>query len=340
MHCDTPDGIIYSDMIKIGNVICDNNIFLAPMAGVTDLSFRLICKRWGAGLVYSEMVSAKALSFNDKKTYSLMQSCDEEQPLAIQIFGSEPCIMAESAKKVEAYGAKIIDINMGCPAPKVTSGGDGSALLSDFDLIARIVDAVSSAVSVPVTCKIRCGIKEYIDVAKLCKIIEQNGASAICVHGRTAAMYYSGKADRSIIASAKRAVSIPVIANGDIYTAEDAASMLSQTGCDAIMLGRGAQGNPFLFTQIKELFEYGKVITNPTNTQRLEVMKEQIFLLCSLKGEGRGVREARKHVAWYTKGMRGSSVIRNEVCKTESYESLLSVIDRYINYLSNGDELK
>ena len=153
-------------------------------------------------------------------------------------------------------------------------------------------------------------------------------------------MYYSGKADRSIIASAKRAVSIPVIANGDIYTAEDAASMLAQTGCDAIMLGRGAQGNPFLFTQIKELFEYGKVITNPTNTQRLEVMKEQIFLLCSLKGEGRGVREARKHVAWYTKGMRGSSVIRNEVCKTESYESLLSVIDRYINYLSNGDELK
>ena len=326
-------------MIKIGNVICDNNIFLAPMAGITDLSFRLICKKWGAGLVYSEMVSAKALSFNDKKTYNLMSSSPEEQPLAIQIFGSDPHIMAESAKKVEAHGAKIIDINMGCPAPKVTTNGDGSSLLKDFDLIARIVDATASAVSVPVTCKIRCGIKEYIDVPHLCSILEQNGASAIAVHGRTAAMYYSGKADRSVIASAKRAVSIPVIANGDIYTAEDAATMLSETGCDAVMLARGAQGNPFLFTQIKELFEYGEVKTNPTPKERLAVMKEHIELLCSLKGERTGVRESRKNVAWYTKGMRGSSVIRNEVCKAESHDSLMSIIDQYINYLENGVEL-
>ncbi len=326
-------------MIKIGNVTCDNNIFLAPMAGITDLSFRLICKKWGAGLVYSEMVSAKALSFNDKKTYGLMQSCADEQPLAVQIFGSDPSIMAESAKKVEAYGARIIDINMGCPAPKVTSNGDGSSLLRDFDLIARIVDATASSVSVPVTCKIRCGIKEYIDVPALCRIIEENGASAIAVHGRTAAMYYSGKADRSVIAAAKKAVSIPVIGNGDIYTAEDAASMLSETGCDAIMLARGAQGNPFLFTQIKELLEHGNVITNPTNTERLEVMKEQISLLCSLKGESRGVREARKHVAWYTKGMHGSSTVRNEVCKAESYDSLMNVINQYAEFLENGAEL-
>jgi len=326
-------------MIKIGNVICDNNIFLAPMAGITDLSFRLICKKWGAGLVYSEMVSAKALSFNDKKTYTLMDSSGDEQPLAIQIFGSDPSVMAESAKKVEAAGAKIIDINMGCPAPKVTSNGDGSSLLKDFDLIARIVDATASAVSVPVTCKIRCGIKEYIDVPSLCKIIEQNGASAIAVHGRTAAMYYSGKSDRSVIASAKKAVSIPVIGNGDIYTAEDAVSMLSETGCDAVMLARGAQGNPFLFTQIKELLEYGRVITNPTPKERLDVMKEHIELLCSLKGERTGVRESRKHVAWYTKGMRGSSVIRNEVCKTESYDSLMNIINQYVDYLENGVEL-
>lgn len=325
-------------MIKIGNVNPDNNIFLAPMAGITDLAFRLVCKEWGAGLVYSEMVSAKALHYEDKKTYSLMQTCDEEQPLAIQIFGSEPAIMAESAKKVEALGAPIIDINMGCPAPKVTSNGDGSSLLKDFDLIARIVDAVSSAVSVPVTCKIRCGIKDFIDVASLCRIIEQNGAAAICVHGRTAAMYYSGKADRRMIAAAKDAVSIPVIANGDIYTAEDAQSMLDETGCDAIMIGRGAQGNPFLFRQILEHRQFGEVKTNPTDAERLEVMKKHIELICGLKGERTGVRESRKHVAWYTKGMRASSAIRNEVCKTEKLTELMDIIDRYIQYLLSGVE--
>ncbi len=326
-------------MIKIGNITLENNIFLAPMAGITDLAFRLVCKEWGAGLVYSEMVSAKALHYEDKKTYTLMQTCDAESPMAVQIFGSEPAIMAESAKKVEAIGAPIIDINMGCPAPKVTTNGDGSSLLRDFDLIGRIVDAVASAVSVPVTCKIRCGIKDFIDVASLCRIIEQNGASAICVHGRTAAMYYSGRADRSKIAEAKKAVSIPVIANGDICCAEDAEAMLAETLCDAIMIGRGAQGNPFLFRQILEYRQFGKVLTNPTHIERLEVMKKHIDLMCSFKPERTAVREARKHVAWYTKGMKASSAIRNEVCKTEKLSELFGIIDRYIQYLSNGDEI-
>ena len=242
-------------MIKIGNLTFDNNVFLAPMAGVTDLAFRLMCKKWGAGLVYSEMVSAKALHYGDKKTYSLMETCADEAPLCVQIFGSDPVIMAEAAKKIEDIGIPMIDINMGCPAPKVASNGDGSSLLKDFDLIRRIVREVSSAVSVPVTCKVRCGIKECINMTELAKIIEDSGAAAIAVHPRTAAMFYSGKADRSKILEVKNAVTIPVIGNGEIFTAQDASDMFEQTNCDAIMVARGAQGNPFLFTQIKEYME-------------------------------------------------------------------------------------
>lgn len=316
-------------MIKIDNIIPQNNIFLAPMAGVTDLAYRLICKKWGAGLVYSEMVSAKAMHYNDKKTFSLMQTDSAENPLVVQIFGHEPDIMAEAAKKVEDMGFEILDINMGCPAPKVANSGDGSSLLKDFDLVGKIVNAVSKAVSIPVTCKIRCGVKEFTDVTELAHIIEQNGAAAIAVHGRTAAMYYSGLADRSRIAEVKRAVSIPVIANGDVTTAEDAVSMFAETGCDALMIGRGAQGNPFIFRQIEEYMRDGFVTTNPSYAERLGVLKEHITLLCNLKGERTGVREARKHVAWYTKGMPSGASVRFDVCQTEKLDELLGIIDRY-----------
>ncbi|MBE7050776.1 MAG: tRNA dihydrouridine synthase DusB [Ruminococcaceae bacterium] len=328
------------DMIKIGNVVFENNIFLAPMAGITDLAFRLVCKNWGAGGVFSEMVSAKAMHYNDKKTFSLMETSPEEDPLIVQIFGHEPHIMAESAKKIEDMGIKMIDINMGCPAPKVTSGGDGSALLKDFKLIGEIVKEVSHAVSIPVSCKIRCGIRDFTDVETLAKIIEDGGASAITVHGRTAAMYYSGKSDRSYIKKVKDAVSVPVIGNGDIYEAEDAVSMIEETGCDAVMVARGAQGNPFIFRQIDEYVSSKKVQTYPTWEEKLSVMKHHILLLCELKGERTGVREARKHIAWYTKGMHSGATVRNEVCQTETLKELMNIIDEYINYLSKGDEGK
>ncbi|MBQ4526895.1 MAG: tRNA dihydrouridine synthase DusB [Clostridia bacterium] len=319
--------------MRIGNLTFDNNIFLAPMAGVTDLAFRIICKRWGAGLVYSEMVSSKAMHYDDKKTFSLMETAEEEAPMAVQIFGSDPHIMAESAKKIENMGVPLIDINMGCPAPKVAKNGDGSSLLKDFKLIGDIVKSVSSAVSIPVTCKVRCGINECIDMAELAKVIEDCGAAAITVHGRTAAMYYSGKADRNKITQVKRAVTIPVIGNGDIFSAEDAASMFEETGCDGVMVARGAQGNPFIFRQIREYMENSEVVTVPDDVERLSVMKEHISLLINLKGERTGVKEARKHVAWYTKGMHGGASVRNEVCKTESYDELMNIIDEYIKIL-------
>ncbi len=325
-------------MIKIGNINFENNIFLAPMAGITDLAFRLLCKKWGAGGVYSEMVSAKAMHYNDKKTFALMETRPEEAPLIVQIFGHEPDIMAESAKRIEDMGIKMIDINMGCPAPKVTSGGDGSALLKDFKLIGDIVKAVSHAVSIPVSCKIRSGIKDFIDVETLARIIEDNGASAITVHGRTAAMYYSGKSDRSYIKRVKDVVSVPVIGNGDTFEPEDAVSMMKETGCDGVMVARGAQGNPFIFRQINEYISTGSITTRPTWEEKLSVMKEHILLMCELKGEKVGVRESRKHVAWYTKGMHSGAAIRNEVCQTETLSELMNIIDEYMKYLSKGDE--
>ncbi len=316
-------------IMKIGNVHLDNNVFLAPMAGITDLPFRIMCKRYGAGLVYTEMVSSKAMFYDDKKTMSLIATDQREKPFAVQIFGREPDIMARTAYKALSTGAAVLDINMGCPAPKVANNGDGSALLKEPELIGRIVKAVVAAVDVPVTCKIRSGFDEVADVAHIAGIIEDSGASAITVHPRTRQMYYSGTADRSIIKLVKDAVSIPVIGNGDIFDAHSALDMINTTGCDGVMVARGAQGNPFIFRQINELLQTGKVTYNPTNAEKLQVMWEQIQMLVEQKGEHIGVREARKHIAWYIKGMRDCARMRETVCRIAAVDELKKVIDEY-----------
>lgn len=322
--------------MNIGNVKLENNVFLAPMAGVTDLPFRVVCRGFGAGLVYSEMVSAKALHYGDKKTAELLKTSDAEAPLCVQIFGSDPAVMAEGAQKALATGAKIVDINMGCPAPKVANNGDGSSLLKDVGLIGRIVRAVSDAAGVPVTCKIRSGFDEVADVERIVKTIEQNGAAAIAVHPRTRKMYYSGHSDWNIIADVKKAVSIPVIGNGDINCAADAKRMLDTTGCDAVMIGRGARGNPFIFREVLTLLRDGKTCPPPTVDEKMNTLKTQINMLCNQKGEYIGIREARKHVAWYIKSLPDSAAVRNDVCKAESLDALMDLLNNYSEFLKNG----
>ncbi len=313
----------------IGNVRLKNNIFLAPMAGVTDLPFRIMCKKYGAGFVYTEMISSKALFYNDKKTLELIGTDKREEPFGVQIFGNDPAIMASTAYKALSTGASVLDINMGCPAPKVANNGDGSALLKDPSLIGKIVKEVVGAVSVPVTCKIRSGFDKVADVVEIAKIIEDNGASAITVHPRTRDMYYSGVADRSLIKLVKDNVKIPVIGNGDIFTPESALDMISETGCDGVMVARGAQGNPFIFSQIQELFEKGSITYSPSAEEKIDVMTEHIDMLIKQKGEYVGVREARKHIAWYIKGMRGCARMKEKVCRIENAKELLEEIQKF-----------
>lgn len=315
--------------MKIGNIELNNPVFLAPMAGITDKPFREVCRKFGAGLVYSEMISAKGLHYNDKKTASLMEMAGEN-PCAIQIFGSEPEIMAEIVPKVMAFNPDIIDINMGCPAPKIVNNGDGSSLMKTPELMGKIMRAVSDISPVPVTAKIRKGWDS--DVSLECaKILADNGASAIGVHGRTREQFYSGKADWDCIARIKKELTIPIIGNGDIWTAEDAQNMFEYTGCDAVMVARGAQGNPWLFTQINELLNYGEVQTNPTPKERLSVALEHITRLVDEKGESRGIKEARKHMAWYIKGLKGSAAIKTEIFKISDFATMRSALSVYID---------
>lgn len=320
--------------MRIGNVTTENNVFLAPMAGVSDSSFRRICRRYGAGMVYSEMISAKGLYYNDKKTAELMHITDEERPCAIQIFGSDADIMAEVIPKVMEAKPDIIDINMGCPMPKIVNNGDGSALLCAPEKIGEIVRKVSNVSPVPVTVKIRKGWdKNSVNAVETAKIIEANGAAAVTVHGRTRDEFYGGVADWDIIKAVKDTVSIPVIGNGDIKTAQDAKRMFDYTNCDAIMIGRGSEGNPFIFRQINEYLETGEVTFNPTPHDRLLQMTEHLKMLVETKGENRGVKEARKHIAWYIKGLKGASRLKGEIFKISDFATIHHCLTEYINHL-------
>lgn len=314
--------------MKIGNFTLKSNVFLAPMAGITDKPYRTICRQYGAGMVCSEMVSAKGLHYNDKKTASLMD-VRGESPCAIQIFGSDPDIMAEIVPKVMEYGPDIIDINMGCPAPKIVGNGDGSALMKTPELMGRIARAVSEVSPVPVTVKIRKGWEDDNSL-ECARILEENGVAAITVHGRTRREFYSGKADWDVIKRIKEELSIPVIGNGDIFKAEDAVRMIEYTGCDGVMVARGAQGNPWIFRQIDELMREGKVSTFPTPKEKLETALKHINMLIEDKGESRGIKEARKHIAWYIKGLKGASAIKTEIFKISDYATMSDVLNEYI----------
>lgn len=315
--------------LKIGNFETNSNVFLAPMAGITDKTFRTICRDFGAGTVYSEMISAKGLYYNDKKTAALTD-VSGESPCAVQIFGSVPSIMAEIVPKVMESKPDIIDINMGCPAPKIVNNGDGSALMKTPELMGKIMRAVSDVSPVPVTAKIRKGWDG--DTAVLCaKILEDNGAAAVAVHGRTREEFYSGKADRDVIARVKKALKIPVIGNGDILSARDAKDMFEYTECDAVMIARGAQGNPWLFAQTNELLKFGEIMTIPTPKDRLLTAMRHITMLVEEKGESRGIKEARKHMAWYIKGLKGSSEIKTKIFKISDFATMRAVLSDYID---------
>lgn len=316
--------------MQIGNIQLQNNVFLAPMAGVTDLPFRLLCKEQGCGLVYTEMVSAKGLYYEDKKTETLLQIDEREKPVAVQIFGSDPDIMAQIANEAASTGASIVDINMGCPTPKIVKNGEGSALMLNPNLVGRIVKAVSQAVHLPVTVKVRKGWDEgSINADEIAMIAEENGAKAVTVHGRTREQFYSGKADWDIIKQVKQSVKIPVIGNGDIVTPEDAKRMLEYTGCDGIMIGRGAQGNPWIFSRVIHYLNTGELLPEPTPQEKINKAIENVRLLVQYKGEYVGIREARKHVAWYIKGLRNAARVKEAVNRITTLSEMENLLREY-----------
>lgn len=314
---------------KIGNVQIDNPFVLAPMAGVTDLPFRTLCKEQGAGLICMEMISAKAISFHNKNTIALMEIDPCEHPVSMQLFGSEPDLMAEVAKSIEDRDFDILDINMGCPVPKVVNNGEGSALLKNPNLIEEIVRKVSSAISKPLTVKVRIGFEnEPVDIVEIAKRIEDAGAAALAVHGRTRQQYYSGTADWDTIRRVKEAITIPVIGNGDVDSPLKAEALVKQTGCDAVMVGRAVRGNPWLFRELNHYFRTGELLERPSVEEIREMILRHARKQIELKGEFVGIREMRKHVAWYTAGMRHSAGLRRESNTIESYEALEALLSR------------
>ena len=324
---------MYLKKLKIGNVELENNLILAPMAGVTDLPFRVICKKYGnPGLVCNEMVSSKAISYGDEKTLKMLNFEEKERPISMQIFGNDPQIMGETAKKISEI-ADIVDINMGCPAPKVVKNGDGSKLLLDLELAEEIIKEVVLNSTKPVTLKLRKGWDdEHIVAVELCEIAEKCGVDAVIVHGRTRGEFYSGKADWDIIGKVKQSVSIPVIGNGDITSEEEAKNIFEQTGCDGIMIGRASLGNPWIFKKIAYYLETGKKLDEIENYEKAKVIKEHFELLLQEKGEYTATREIRKHISWYVKGMKNATQIRDEINKIETAEEFYTHMDNFFGF--------
>ena len=315
--------------MRIGNVTIEHPYILAPMAGVTDLPFRLLCKEQGAGLLCMEMISAKALQYNNRNTETLLAIHPEEYPVSLQLFGSDPKIISEQAKRIEDRPFQILDLNMGCPVPKVVRNGEGSALMKNPKLIYEIVSETVKAIEKPVTVKIRKGFDDScINAVEVAKVIEEAGGAAVAVHGRTREEYYSGRADWEIIRQVKEAVRIPVIGNGDVCSAEDAARMRAETGCDGVMIGRGAQGNPWIFRELLEYEKTGVIPKAPDLETKKQAMLRHARLQIDYKGDYLGIREMRKHVAWYTKGMKGSAKLRDAINQVESYEELEELLNR------------
>ena len=321
--------------LKIGNVTLENNLILAPMAGVTDLPFRLLCRRQGAGLLCMEMVSAKAIYYKNKNTELLMEIHPEEHPVSLQLFGSDPDILAAMAAQIEERPFEILDFNMGCPVPKVVNNREGSALMKDPKLVEEILTKLVKAVKKPVTVKIRKGFdEEHVNAVEMAHIAQESGAAAVAVHGRTRSQFYSGKADWDIIRQVKEAVSIPVIGNGDILTAADVIAMQKQTGCDGFMIARGAEGNPWIFAQILHYFKTGEELPKPTFEEVTQMLLRHARMQLEFKGEYTGIREIRKHAAWYTSGYRNSSKLRGRINEVETYEQLEALFQEVCGFMA------
>lgn len=312
-------------------MIFKDKLILAPMAGVCDLPFRLLCKEKGCDILYTEMISAKGLYYNNKNTGPLLMTTEEEKPIGVQLFGSDPELLADMANKIEDRGFAFVDVNMGCPVPKIVNNGEGSALMKDPKLIGDIVSAMVKKCRLPITIKIRSGFdEEHINAPEIAHIAEVSGASAIAVHGRTRSQYYSGHADWDVIRQVKERVTIPVIGNGDINDVFDVIKMREQTGCDGFMIGRGARGNPWIFDEIKTYLETGEIKARPVLHEIKDMMLRHARLMIEYKGEFTGIHEMRKHVAWYSAGFKDSSKLRNLINQVETYDEMVELLDRYI----------